>query len=185
MANYIKEELNCLELKTDPNEDKLISYKCEPDNKAIGSVLKKAYDKKMKTEILKLSSAQLKDFLKNGSLMLGTTKIEGDWLRVEKFFNEETQKSKEWACASNMTSSVMLSTVMDDNLKQMGQSREITNRIQKLRKSTGISIDDKIEVFFSLRAGGKGKMLDSVLGNHLDKIKKSIKMPLMDASIFW
>jgi len=41
-----------------------------------------------------------------------------------------------------MTSSVLLKTTLDDNLQQMGQAREITNRIQKLRKTAGISIDD-------------------------------------------
>ena len=36
----------------------------------------------------------------------------------------------------------MLKTTLDPELQQMGQAREITNKIQKLRKSTGISIDD-------------------------------------------
>jgi isoleucyl-tRNA synthetase len=46
---YIMDELNCLDLITELNEDEYIEYKCEPDNKEIGSVLKKAYDKKLKT----------------------------------------------------------------------------------------------------------------------------------------
>ena len=48
VKGYIIEELNVLELKTDGNEDEYIDYKCEPDNREIGSVLKKAYDKKLK-----------------------------------------------------------------------------------------------------------------------------------------
>lgn len=72
---YIKEELNCLELITESNEDAYVTYKCEPDNREIGSVLKKSYDKKMKTAIANLSSAQLREYLKNGSLMLGDVKI--------------------------------------------------------------------------------------------------------------
>ena len=74
-----------------------------------------------------------------------------------------------------MLSSVLLKTTMDDNLRQMGVSREITNRIQKLRKSVGISIDDQIEVFHSAPAGS----LKDILGNHSDKIKKAIKMPFL------
>jgi isoleucyl-tRNA synthetase len=73
----------------------------------------------------------------------------------------------------------MLKTSMDDNLKQMGLSREITNRIQKLRKSTGISIDDQIEVFFNRPAAGT---LASVLDNHSDKIRDLIKMPFFEMS---
>lgn len=60
----------------------------------------------------------------------------------------------------------------------MGQSREITNRIQKLRKSVGISIDDQIEVFHSEPVGS----LKSILENHSDKIKKAIKMPFLSAT---
>jgi isoleucyl-tRNA synthetase len=142
VESYIKEELNCLELITEANEDAFVTYKCEPDNKEIGSVLKKAYDKKMKEEIANLSSAQLRDYLKNGFIMLGDVKIQNGWLKVEKVFNDKYQNNAEYAGASNMLSSVLLKTTMDDNLKQMGQSREITNRIQKLRKSVGISIDD-------------------------------------------
>jgi len=73
VSSYIMEELNCLELKTESAEDEYLDYKCEPDNRAIGSVLKKAYDKKLKTAISKLSSAELREYLKNGTLMVGTT----------------------------------------------------------------------------------------------------------------
>lgn len=47
-----------------------------------------------------------------------------------------------------MTTSVMLKTTLDAELQKMGLAREITNKIQKLRKSSGISIDDQIEIFF-------------------------------------
>jgi hypothetical protein len=100
-----------LEFKTVSNEDEYINYKCEPDNKEIGSVLKKAYDKKMKAEIANLSSAQLRDYLKNGSLMLGNFKIELGWLKVEKIFKDKYAQSEEVACASNMTSCVLLDVV--------------------------------------------------------------------------
>lgn len=41
-----------------------------------------------------------------------------------------------------MKSSVMLDIVQTDELKNIGLAREITNRIQRLRKTSGISIDD-------------------------------------------
>lgn len=74
-----------------------------------------------------------------------------------------------------MTSSVLLVTSIDDNLIRMGHSREITNRIQKLRKGLGISIDDQIEVFH--QTSGSGKLLTAVVDEHSDKIRKVIKMP--------
>jgi isoleucyl-tRNA synthetase len=129
VATYIKEELNCLELITEASEDAFLDYKCEPDNKLIGGALKKAYDKKLKTAISKLSSAQLREYLLAGSLMLGDVKIESGWLRVEKVFNAKYLADPDYAGASDMTSSVLLRTALDENLKLMGQSSEMTNRI--------------------------------------------------------
>lgn len=181
MKSYIIEELNVLELKTEENEDEYIDYKCEPDNREIGSVLKKAYDKKLKKEIASLSSAQLRDYLKNGSLMIGEVKIEQGWLKVEKIFKDKHAQSKVTACASNMTSSVLLNIEQDENLKQLGTSREITNRIQKLRKSSGVQIDDQIEVFYAF-ANEEPSSLREVLHSHGDKVQKLIRMPFMNVS---
>mmetsp|Transcript_5114 Transcript_5114/g.7794 ORF Transcript_5114/g.7794 Transcript_5114/m.7794 type:complete len:894 (+) Transcript_5114:445-3126(+) len=89
VQNYIMEELNVLDFKTESNEDEFIQYKCEPDNKLIGGALKKAFDKKLKTKIANLSSAELREYLTNGHLMIGDIKIENGWLKVEKVFNEK------------------------------------------------------------------------------------------------
>lgn len=108
--------------------------------------------------------------------MIGDIKIQAGWLRVQKIFNDDYSKNAEYGCSTDEHTSVMLKTSMDDNLKQMGLSREITNRIQKLRKSTGVSIDDQIEVYFTAPAKGA---LTAVLDNHSDKIRDLIKMPFM------
>lgn len=174
--HYILEELNCLELVTESNEDEYVDYKCEPDNREIGSVLKKAYDKNMKKQIANLPSADLRQYLKEGSITVGEHKILPGWLKVEKVFKPKYAEAEDHACASNMTSAVMLRTALDDELRLMGQTREVTNRVQKLRKSTGVSIDDQIEVYYSLK-GEDGAVLHQVVDGHSEKIKKSTKMP--------
>lgn len=115
----------------------------------IGSTLKKAFNKDLKTAIANLSSAELRDYLKNESLMISNVKIEKDWLKVVKEFNSEYKEHTEFSGSCDDTSSVLLKISLDDNLKRLGKAREIINRIQKLRKSSGISFDDKIEVFYS------------------------------------
>jgi isoleucyl-tRNA synthetase len=89
VKSYILEELNCLELKTEQNEDQYIDYKCDPDNREMGSVLKKKFDKNLKAQIANLSSEQLRSYLKEGFLMLGDIKIENGWLKVDKIFKQE------------------------------------------------------------------------------------------------
>ena len=64
-------------------------YKCKPDNRLIGQALKKQYNKKLRKELNELTSDQLREYLKNGTLMLGDVKIESGWLKVEKIFNDK------------------------------------------------------------------------------------------------
>jgi len=117
VSSYIIEELNVLDLKVESNEDEYVDYKCDPDNKLIGSVLKKKFDKDLKKKIASLSSAQLRDYLKDGHLMIGDIKIEQDWLKVQRVFNKKYETSDQWACASNMTSSVLLDAIVTPGLK--------------------------------------------------------------------
>ena len=66
--------------------------------------------------------------------MHGDLKIEQNWLKLEKKFNDKYSKGEKYVCASNMTSSVLLKTTLDENLMQMGKTSEITNRFQNLEK---------------------------------------------------
>jgi len=138
VASYITDELNCLELITQANEDEFVNYKCEPDNREIGSVLKKAYDKELKAKIANLSSTELKAYLKDGFIMVGDIKIEPGWLKVEKVFNEKYTADKDYACATSDTAAVMLNTVTNEKLQFLATAREITSKIQKQRKALGL-----------------------------------------------
>lgn len=129
VQSYITDELNCLELQTEANEDDYVQYKCAPDNRAMGEALGKAFSKELKKEISGLKTDQLRSYIKEGSLMLGNQKIEAGWLKVEKIFKDKYKNSDDYACASSMLSSVLLVTTMDDNLIRKGHCREMTNRI--------------------------------------------------------
>lgn len=79
--------------------------------------------------------------------------------------------------ASNLVASVMLHTTLDDELLEVGYSREIVNRIQKLRKNSGISIEDRIEVFYETSA--EGAPLEKVIKNMGQQITQATKMPFL------
>lgn len=61
--------------------------------------------------------------------MIGDIQIQEGWLKVQKIFKDEYAKSEEVAVTTDSLTAVMLHTVMDDNLKNLGLSREITNKI--------------------------------------------------------
>lgn len=74
----------------------------------------------------------------------------------------------------------MLHTTLDDELLETGYSREIVNRIQKLRKTSGISIEDRIEVFYETTA--QDAPLDKVIKNTGESIISATKMPFLKKS---
>jgi hypothetical protein len=45
VQSYIKDELNCLEIEFQTNEEEYVVYKSEPDNELCGKALKKVYGK--------------------------------------------------------------------------------------------------------------------------------------------
>jgi len=97
-------------------------------------------------------------------------------LKVNKTFKPEYEKSKQWAVASSMVSSVMLDTIQTDTLKRSGLAREVINRIQRLRKNSGISIEDQIEVYYKFESEAE---LLKVINEHSDKVVQTTRMPFL------
>lgn len=101
-------------------------------------------------------------------------------LKVVKAFNKTVSADKQWACESKGTATVMLDTKVTPELKRQGLSREITNRIQRLRKTSGISIDDQIDVFYQVQ--GQSPEISSTLDHFARSIEETTRMPLLELS---
>lgn len=178
LQNYIKDELNCLELFTDSNEDAYIQYKVEPDNKAMGQVFKKKFDKNFKTALANLTNDQIKEYLANGKLDVNGNEVVDGMLKVQKSFNAQVSADKDWACESKGTATVMLDIKVTPELKRQGLSREITNRIQRLRKTSGISIEDQIDIFYQVQ--GESPEINQTLDKFASNIEDQTRMPLLE-----
>ena len=74
----------------------------------------------------------------------------------------------------------MLNTKLTPELKRQGLSREITNRIQRLRKNSGISIDDQIDIFYDIV--GESPEITMVLDSHQRGIQETTRMPVLEMS---
>lgn len=86
-------------------------------------------------------------------------------LKVVKTFTDAVKNDKAWGVESKGTATVMLNTQLTPELKRSGLSREITNRIQRLRKNSGISIDDQIDIFYEVV--GESPEIRAVLDTHV------------------
>lgn len=100
-------------------------------------------------------------------------------LKINKDFNEAVIKDLTWGQKASNKSNVMLNIEFTDEMLAMGRSREVTNRIQRMRKNTGISIEDQIEIYYEFAGSANEKsLLGQVFKAHKAKIETTTKMPL-------
>lgn len=108
----------------------------------------------------------------------GNEVVEG-MLKVQKSFKKSVAGGSDWACECSDRASVMLYTVKDEELMRKGLSREVTNRIQRLRKTSGISIEDQIEIFYEFANGAtESSEIGTVVLEFKDNIESTTRMPL-------
>lgn len=134
LKDYIKDELNCLDFEIQEKEDEYVEYLTEPDHKLIGQALKAKYNKVLKERLHKLTRSEVLEYLKNGKVTIEGVEVQEGWLKISKQFNEKYQKMADLGVDSNIDTSIMLDLVIDEKLMKMGMTREIVNRVQKLRK---------------------------------------------------
>ena len=84
LQNYIKDELNCVELECDINEDQVIQYTVEADNRALGQAFKKKFDKNFKTALANLTNDQIKGYLREGRIDINGNEVTSGMLKVVK-----------------------------------------------------------------------------------------------------
>lgn len=126
---YIKEELNCLTLDLQGNEDDYVVYKAAGENRAMGQAFGKKFDKKAKAAIESLTSDQIRSYLKEGAIDVSGLNVTTGMLKVSKDFNTSYLKNETYACNCSEQASVMLNVESTEELRQMGMCREVVNRI--------------------------------------------------------
>jgi len=84
LEKYIKEELNVIEVVLTKDEDTYVVYKATPDNRAMGQAFGKRFDKNMRTQVENLPSEKIRQFLKDGSVMVGELNVTQEMLKVTK-----------------------------------------------------------------------------------------------------
>lgn len=97
-------------------------------------------------------------------------------LKVSKEFNKKYTQDPKFATQSSYEASVMLNVEMTDELRQMGLSREVVNRIQRLRKTSGISIEDQIEIYYE----SDSTLLNAVIGTNTANMEEITRMPILE-----
>ena len=139
----ILNEVNVKELKFVDNAACILVKKIKPDFKKLGP----RYGKIMKAlaaAIQAMSQDEINAFEKAGTF---TLTVEGQEAMIERADVEIISEDiPGWLVANEGRLTVALDITVTENLRKEGLARELVNRIQNLRKSSGYDITDKISV---------------------------------------
>jgi isoleucyl-tRNA synthetase len=148
VEEIIMDELNVKGVEyvgSDESSD-VVRKKAKPNFKAIGPKFGKEA-KGVAAAINAISAAQITELQRNGSLILT---VGNDSFTI---FPEDIEILHEdiegWLVASEGAITVALDTELDQELVNEGIAREFVNRVQKLRKDSGLDVTDRIRLHFA------------------------------------
>ena len=144
LIDIIKDELNIKKVDIAQTLDGLITYTAKLNFKTAGPMLGNKV-KKAADFVSSLSSDEVKTFAATKEPLIFSSgdkqfKLTEDELEVVKNENEG------YAVESDSQITVALTTELTDELKAEGFAREIVNKVQNMRKSSGFEVTDRINV---------------------------------------
>ena len=149
VADLIKSEVNVKELVIVPAEQSEIRLvkKIKPNFKVLGKKVG-ANMKAVAAEIAAMSQDDIAQMETEGSYTLHNT----PYTLIAEDVEIITEDMPGWLVANNGILTIALDIELTDELIEEGIARELINRIQNLRKSSGLEITDRINVLIEDRA---------------------------------
>jgi len=158
VKDIILSEVNVKELEfVDINSDFIVK-KVKPNYKLLGSKLGK-HIKVLADNLSKLSQEEIQQIEKNQKYEFISEN--------EKFvipiaeLEIQTQDIPGWQIATKGNITVALDITITDELKYEGVARELINKIQNIRKDSGLEVTDKINILLE-----KHELLEKVIEKH-------------------
>jgi len=187
VKDLIKNEVNVKELKFVDNAAGILVKKVKCDFKKLGP----KFGKQMKAVAAAVAEMSQEDINRMEADGRFTFMIDGAEAVVEtsdvEIFSEDIPG---WLVANEGKLTVALEVTITEELRQEGIARELVNRIQNLRKQTGLEITDKINITLSKNGktddaveAFKDYICKQVLGENLnlaDYIADGVKLEMDD-----
>ena len=143
MASLIANEVNVKEIKIVDNEESGLVKRVKADFKKLGPRYGKIM-KQLGAAIKEMSQQQIAQLEAEGSIVFN--ELEGAPVVTTDDVEIMAEDIPGWLVSSGSEITVALDVEPSDELKAEGLARELINRIQNIRKSSGFEITDKVEV---------------------------------------
>lgn len=151
LGDYVKDELNSLELVTSTDEGAWATLVANPEGATLGKKLGKAF-KDVQNAAKLLTQAELAAFLVSGTITLAGHTLTTADLKVTREVRPDKAANYEALVSADGAVIVAVNTTQDDALRGMGAAREVVNRVQKLRKKLELNLSDSITIYYRASA---------------------------------
>ncbi|MCR4848106.1 MAG: isoleucine--tRNA ligase [Bacteroidales bacterium] len=162
ISHLIMSEVNIKGIEFLAPDNNILVKNVKPNFKTLG----RKYGKQMKqiqNYFANMSQDEIHAYEKNNG-----THLDVDGIDVELTLEDaliSTQDIPGWAVTSEGNFTVALDMTITDELFCEGLARELVNRVQTLRKNTGLEVTDRIEIFV-----GKNEKLENAIAKFGDYI---------------
>ena len=174
LQRYIQSELNVRDvIFTSDEAASGIRYRAVADWAVLGKKLRKDLVK-VKTGLADVPSDDIKEYVKTGKLTVGGIElVEGD-LQVQRYIELPTGHETQYATHTDNDVVVRLDIKAYPELTSEWLVREMTNRVQKLRKKGGLQATEDVEVYYKFE-NGSGAEIVAAIERHVEVMQKTVR----------
>ena len=172
LRSYFLGEINAwdITLSTDVG---LCVLKTIPNWKLLGAKLGKQM-KAVAAAVNTLTQPEILEFMKKGTITLAGFELTTEEIVIKREFNGDA-KIYEASVSDDGSLLVAVNTTFEEPQYQELRASTLAASIQKLRKSAGLVVQDKVEIFFA----ESGNQVCSAVGQHANSVVKRLKtLPL-------
>lgn len=171
LQRYIESELNVRDVVFTSDEAKVgVRYRAVADWAVLGRKLRKDLAR-VKNGLPKVSSEDVKAYTVSGKLTVdGIDLVAGD-LTVQRYVE---LADSQYGTHTDNDVVVLLDITVYPELKNEWLTREIINRVQKLRKKAGLQATDDVEIFYQFEEGSGAEILDA-MREQAEVIQKTVR----------
>ncbi|KAJ6251023.1 isoleucine--tRNA ligase [Anaeramoeba flamelloides] len=155
MENYLKKELNVKKIVFDNVEENWVKFTAEPNGRKLGRRFGKRF-REFNKLIRELDHNSISEFKTNGSIVINDEKITLDEVIINRGFVANKTK---YAGMEEGPVTVVINIELTPELLEEYYTREITNRVMRLRKEAGLIPSDQIEIFYEITNDSDGTSL--------------------------
>ncbi|XP_055922181.1 isoleucine--tRNA ligase, cytoplasmic [Eupeodes corollae] len=175
LQDYVKSELNVRKLTLSSDKEKYgITLRAEPDHKTLGQRLKGDF-KAVMSAIKQLTNNEIQEHLANGKFKIMNHEIELSEVRI--ILCIESQVGTNFEAHSDNDVLVLLDMTPSEELLEEGLTREIINRIQKLKKKSQLIPTDQVLIFYKFNQNDH--QIAKIATKYSETIQTTVKSKFM------